>query len=165
MSYAETKVPSILAIDASLSSTGIAITTFSKEIIILHTIKTSPELHIENRILYVYNTLLRIIEEYNIELLLIESNYTGGSKEVNWVIGIIYLLAAETEIPIKSFPPASIKKALTGNGRASKKEIKLAIQEIYGDLKTNEHVRDALGLVHCYFIKRIEQNSNINLKN
>lgn len=165
MNYAETKIPSILAIDASLSSSGIAITTFSKEIIILHTIKTSPELHIEQRIVFVYNSLHRIIEEHNIELLLVESNYTGGSKEVNWVIGIIYLIAGEMGIPLKSFPPASVKKAVTGNGRASKKEIKLAIQEIYGDLKTNEHVRDALGLVHCYFIKRSEQNSNIDLKN
>jgi crossover junction endodeoxyribonuclease RuvC len=156
MKQTETKVPSILAIDASLTSSGIAITTFSKEIIFLYTIKTSSENHIEQRILFVYKTLLKIIEEHNIRLLLVENNYTGGSKEVNWVIGIIYLLAAEKKIPIKSYAPASIKKAVTGNGRANKKEIKLAIQKIYGDLKTNEHVRDALGLVHCYCIKKSE---------
>ncbi|MFE8702907.1 crossover junction endodeoxyribonuclease RuvC [Cytobacillus sp. FJAT-54145] len=156
MKQTETKAPSILAIDASLTFSGIAITTFSKEIIFLYTIKTSSENHIEQRILFVYKTLLKIIEEHNIKLLLVENNYTGGSKEVNWVIGIIYLLAAEKKIPIKSYAPASIKKAVTGNGRANKKEIKLAIQKIYGDLKTNEHVRDALGLVHCYCIKKSE---------
>ncbi|MCG7314794.1 crossover junction endodeoxyribonuclease RuvC [Priestia flexa] len=148
--------PTIMAIDASLTSSGIAITKFNKEIVMLHTIKTTANMPVHQRILFVYLNLETIIEDYHVKVILMESNYTGGSKEVNWIIGIIYLIAAKRGIEVGTYAPASIKKAVTGNGRASKNEIKIAIQSIYGDLKTNEHVRDALGIIHCYFAKKIE---------
>lgn len=147
--------PTIMAIDASLTSSGIAITKLNKEIVMLHTIKTMANMPIPQRILFVYINLETIIEDYQVKLILMESNYTGGSKEVNWIIGIIYLIAAKRGIEVGTYAPASIKKAVTGNGRASKKEIKIAIKSIYGDLKTNEHVRDALGIIHCYFAKKV----------
>lgn len=150
------KSPTIMAIDASLTSSGIAITKFNKEIVMLHTIKTTANMPIHQRILFVYINLDKIIEDYKVKVILMESNYTGGSKEVNWIIGIIYLIAAMRGINVVTYAPASIKKAVTGNGRASKKEIKIAIHKIFGDLKTNEHVRDALGIIHCYFIKKVE---------
>ena len=150
------KSPTIMAIDASLTSSGIAITKFNKEIVMLHTIKTTANMPIHQRILFVYINLDKIIEDYKVKVILMESNYTGGSKEVNWIIGIIYLIAAMRGINVVTYAPASIKKAVTGNGRASKKEIKIAIHKIFGDLKSNEHVRDALGIIHCYFIKKVE---------
>jgi crossover junction endodeoxyribonuclease RuvC len=150
------KSPTIMAIDASLTSSGIAITKFNKEIVMLHTIKTTANMPIHQRILFVYINLDKIIEDYKVKVILMESNYTGGSKEVNWIIGIIYLIAAMRGINVVTYAPASIKKSVTGNGRASKKEIKIAIHKIFGDLKTNEHVRDALGIIHCYFIKKVE---------
>jgi len=148
-----TNEPTIMGIDASLTSTGVAITTLEQKIVILHTIKTNADAPIQKRIHFVYKELEEIIDEHYVQLILCENNYTGGSKEVNWVIGIILLIAAKKGIAIKTYAPASIKKAVTGNGRASKKEIKPAIHKIYGELRTNEHVRDALGIIHCYFVK------------
>jgi crossover junction endodeoxyribonuclease RuvC len=150
------KVSTIMGIDASLTSSGIAITNFNKEIVMLHTIKTTANMPIHQRILFIHKNVEKIVEEYKVRIILMESNYTGGSKEVNWIIGIVYLIAAERGIEVNSYAPASIKKAVTGNGRASKKEMKVAIHSIYGDLKTNEHVRDALGIIHCYFVKKEE---------
>lgn len=143
----------IMGIDASLSSTGVVITTFEKEILFLQTIKTTVNTSIKERILIVHKEIERLIERFNVHLILIENNYSGGSKEVNWIIGIIYLIAAKNWIEIKTYAPASIKKAVTGNGKASKKDMKPAIHRIYGELKTNEHIRDALGIIHCYFEK------------
>lgn len=156
----EMNVSTIMGIDASLTASGIAITDFNKEIIMLHTIKTNPDMPIHQRILFVYKNLEKIIEDYKVEIILIENNYTGGSKEVNWIIGVIYLLAAEMGIKIRTYAPTSIKKAVSGNGRASKKEIKVAIHKIYGEIKSNEHTRDALGIIHCYFLKDDEIGEN-----
>lgn len=146
----------IMGIDASLRNTGIAITDKNKKIIMLHTIKTTKDTPITGSILFVHKEIERLIEEYNVGLILFENNYTGGSKEVNWVIGIIYLISAQRGIEVKTYAPATIKKAVTGNGRSSKKEMAPAIYKIYGKLKSNEHVRDALGIVHCYFTKEVD---------
>lgn len=145
-----------MGIDASLSSTGVVITTFKKEILFLKTIKTTVNTSIKERIFKVHKEIESLIEKFNVQLILIENNYSGGSKEVNWIIGIIYLIAAKNWIEIKTYAPASIKKAVTGNGKASKKEMKPAIHRIYGEIKTNEHIRDALGIIHCYFEKEEE---------
>lgn len=96
------KVPTIMGIDASLTSSGIAITTFIKKIVILHTVKTTADIPIQQRILFIFKEIEKIIEDNNVHLILLENNYTGGSKEVNWVIGIIYLIAAAKGIAIKT---------------------------------------------------------------
>ncbi|WP_102272460.1 crossover junction endodeoxyribonuclease RuvC [Cytobacillus massiliigabonensis] len=151
-------IPTIMGIDASLTNSGIAITTFNKKIIILQTIKTTSNTPVKERILFVHQELERLIEEFNVRLVLIENNYTGGSKEVNWIIGVIYLITAKRGLEIKTYPPSTIKKVVTGNGRANKKEIKPSINKIFGELRTNEHIRDALAIIHCYFLKENDKN-------
>jgi len=32
--------------------------------------------------------------------------------------------------------------------------MKPAIQKVYGEIKTNELLRDALGTIHCYFLNK-----------
>ncbi|MBT2217841.1 crossover junction endodeoxyribonuclease RuvC [Virgibacillus dakarensis] len=151
-----TQEPTIMGIDPSLANSGIAIANFKKEIIKLHTITTEPN-PLQDRIYYISNTLEELIEEYNVHLILFENNYTGGSKEVNWVIGNIYRIAANKGIEIVTYSPATIKKAVTGYGRANKKEMKPHIHRIFGKFRTNEHVRDALGVIHCYFEKEVDK--------
>lgn len=146
-----------MGIDASLTNSGIAITNFNKEIITLHTIKTTNNTPLPERILHISTEFERLIELHNVQLILFENNYTGGSKEVNWVIGNIYRIAAERSIEIKTYAPSSVKKAVTGNGRANKNELKPYIYKIFGKLKTNEHVRDALGVIHCYFEMEVDK--------
>ncbi|MEY8346650.1 crossover junction endodeoxyribonuclease RuvC [Niallia circulans] len=147
----------IMGIDASLSSTGVAITSYNKEILFRQTIKTTVNSSIKERILIVHKEIESLINRFNVHLILVENNYSGGSKEVNWIIGIIYLIAAKNWIDIKTYAPASIKKVVTGNGKARKKEMKPAIHVIYGEIKTNQHVRDALGIIYCYFEKEKEE--------
>jgi Holliday junction resolvasome RuvABC endonuclease subunit len=47
-----------------------------------------------------------------------------------------------------------VKKYLTGNARADKKEVQIALKFLYGDRlvghKMTEHNWDALGIAHCY---------------
>ncbi|WP_158560228.1 crossover junction endodeoxyribonuclease RuvC [Paenibacillus contaminans] len=154
----------ILAIDASYASSGIAVISYDREIQYITTIKTKREVDksvqkvedpasIGKRLSYITETIEKIIEEYQITLILMESNFTGGSKEVNWVLGNIYRISVERGIPIKTFAPASIKKAVTGSGKATKADMKVAITNLYGKIKTNNNVIDAIGVAHCYFVK------------
>jgi crossover junction endodeoxyribonuclease RuvC len=76
--------------------------------------------------------------------------------------GVICLAAAEAGIPVVHYPATQIKRILTGNGRASKEQMQLAIQR---ELRLDElpeppDVADALAVAVChYYLGRTEQES------
>lgn len=146
----------ILAIDPSLASTGIAVLNHQKEIQYITTIKTKPDESIGKRLSRFCEEIEKMIDTYKIDLVLTEFNYSGGSKEVNWVLGNIFRITEERDIRIVTYAPATVKKVCSGSGRATKADMKQAIIKIYGDMKSNEHIRDALGVAHCYFEKKEE---------
>lgn len=62
--------------------------------------------------------------------------------------------------------PLSMKKFITGKGRATKKEVSLALQRKWKMWHKNEHVRDAIGLALCglYYLKDDAGPFNYSLK-
>ncbi|HEY2826211.1 MAG TPA: crossover junction endodeoxyribonuclease RuvC [Pirellulales bacterium] len=74
--------------------------------------------------------------------------------------GVICLAAAEAGIPVVHYPATQIKRILTGNGRASKEQMQMAIQR---ELRLDElpeppDVADALAVAVChYYLGRGEQ--------
>lgn len=143
-----------MALDASLSNTGIAIVDKHKQIIKLHTISTKPTASLGSRLIEISTTIEELIKQYNIELILLEGQYMGGSLQCGFVLGNIYRIAEEQRLAVKTYQPTTIKKVVTGSGKAKKSDMKKYIEEIFNlKARSNEHVRDALGLVHTYFVK------------
>jgi crossover junction endodeoxyribonuclease RuvC len=76
--------------------------------------------------------------------------------------GVICLAAAQAGIPVIHYPSTQIKRILTGNGRASKEQMQLAIQR---ELRLDElpdppDVADALAVAVChYYLGRTEQET------
>ncbi|HZZ29849.1 MAG TPA: crossover junction endodeoxyribonuclease RuvC [Pirellulales bacterium] len=76
--------------------------------------------------------------------------------------GVICLAAAQAGIAVIHYPSTQIKRILTGNGRASKEQMQLAIQR---ELRLDElpdppDVADALAVAVChYYLGRREQES------
>lgn len=65
--------------------------------------------------------------------------------------GAIFYLLFKEKIPIIEVTPAKVKKLLTGNGRASKKQIDFMVRRIYNlSGKINEHAADALAVAYSY---------------
>ena len=66
--------------------------------------------------------------------------------------GVIYLAAAERDIPVVSYAPTRIKNSLTGHGRASKEQMQRMVQQTFG-LAERPHppdVADALAVALCH---------------
>lgn len=65
--------------------------------------------------------------------------------------GVILLAAARTGVEIVEVPPARVKKALTGNGRAGKGQIQSAVAALLGLAVAPEpaDVSDALAVAVC----------------
>ena len=67
--------------------------------------------------------------------------------------GVICLAAAQGGIEVINYPASEVKRALTGNGRASKAQIHAMVKERLRlrTLPRSEHVSDALALALCHW--------------
>ena len=66
--------------------------------------------------------------------------------------GVIFLAAAQRDLPVLSYNATSIKKTVTGNGRASKDQVQRTIQRELGldRLPEPSDVADALAVALCH---------------
>jgi crossover junction endodeoxyribonuclease RuvC len=67
--------------------------------------------------------------------------------------GVICLAAAQRGVAVINYPASEVKRALTGNGRASKAQIHAMVKErlSLGALPRSDHVSDALALALCHW--------------
>lgn len=127
-----------MGIDPGYGRTGIAIIRFienkSPEAVFVSTLETNPSLEREKRYLQLYNQIENIIQSYSICLAGIENIYLKKNmKNMHYNIearGVIIYLITKYNIPIEYFQPKSIKKALTNNGNASKKQVQKMVQNL-----------------------------------
>jgi crossover junction endodeoxyribonuclease RuvC len=67
--------------------------------------------------------------------------------------GVIFLAAAERQLPVASYNATRIKKTITGSGRASKDQVQRTIQRELGLARLPEppDVADALAAALCHY--------------
>lgn len=66
--------------------------------------------------------------------------------------GVIYLAAAQKDLPVTSYLPTRVKKTMTGSGRASKAQMQVAVQSEFGLAQppSPSDVADALAVALCH---------------
>ncbi len=74
--------------------------------------------------------------------------------------GVICLSAAEADVPVIHYSATQIKKVLTGNGRAPKHQMQLAIRRELGLAEVPEppDVADALAIALCHYYLKIRRS-------
>jgi crossover junction endodeoxyribonuclease RuvC len=71
--------------------------------------------------------------------------------------GVVFLAAAQGNLPVASYAATQIKKTITGNGRASKEQVQRTIRQELGlaQLPEPADVTDALAVALChYYLQR-----------
>jgi len=144
----------ILAIDPSLSNTGICLfDTIGNPIKTMSIPTTSKQSHGE-RLKIIADVLLGLRQQYPITLIVLESGFSrhAVSTQVLYrVRGVIDYLFYD--IPEICYAPSSIKKIICGNGRADKIEVQEKIMKLYPDLKfDNMDQSDSVGIGLSYFV-------------
>ena len=121
----------ILCIDASLTSTGWALFVNKK---LTKVGKIQPKEKTEKRLLFLYNEIIKICKNENINLVLFEDGFTNKKNfkaglQLAEFRGIIKLICLLNNIEYKTGAPLEIKKKITGKGNSTKLEVfqKLAI--------------------------------------
>ncbi len=74
--------------------------------------------------------------------------------------GVICLAAAEVSVPVISYSATQIKKVLTGNGRAPKSQMQLAIRRelALAEVPDPPDVADALAIALCHYYLQVRRN-------
>lgn len=152
----------ILGVDPGTWRTGVGFieaSSNSYKLIYSQTITLRESLPISERLLTIYQNLLSLIEKFKPEALALENIFY--SKNIRSMLKIgearacAMLAAAAKSIPVAEYPPATVKQAVTGNGRASKEQIQAMVKTLLG-LKTSlpPDSADALAVAICHAHQR-----------
>jgi len=146
----------ILGIDPGFKATGygcIKVDHRSVTLIETGTIEPKQKDLIQNRIQKIYSILGDLIDEHNPQVLVLEKLYAHHAHPVTasklgHVRGVICLLCAQKNIELAEYSVKRIRKALTGNGNATKVQTKRVVADLLkiDESKLTLDASDALAL-------------------
>jgi crossover junction endodeoxyribonuclease RuvC len=156
----------ILGVDPGLQITGYAVVETGKqgplicEAGVVRSTKGSST-HLEQRVRTVYTGIVEVIDQFQPQTVIVEQLYAHYDHPRTAILmaharGVIFLAAAQKELPVFSYSATSIKKTITGHGRASKEQMQRTIQRELGlaDLPEPPDVADALAAALCHYYLR-----------
>ena len=113
------------------------------------------------KVLAVYNGIVDVITQFHPEVVAVEQLYAHYEHPRTAILmgharGVIFLAAAQQNIPVISYAATRIKKIITGNGRASKEQVQRTIQRELGltTLPEPPDVADALAIALCHYYQQ-----------
>ena len=128
----------ILGIDPGFAIIGYGIIEKDKDIkVVDYGVVTTPkEDGIAKRLETSYNAIKALIEKFNPDVIAIEELFYFKNQTtvipVAEARGVMLLACNQSKKPIYEYTPLQIKQALTGNGRAEKKQVQYMVTNILG---------------------------------
>lgn len=107
-------------------------------------IETSKEEKVEYRLSKIYKETSAILKKFTPDVFVYEKIFFATNAKtvisVGQAQGVMLLAAARSKLEVASYAPGTIKKLITGSGRANKKEVQQAIRKILGNqVKSQAH--------------------------
>jgi len=121
-------------------------------------ITTEKTLEKPRRLMILFTSLLTVFEKYKPDVLSIEDLFfTKNAKtaiSVGEARGVILLASAKCKVPVVSYTPLAVKRTITGNGRADKKQVGKMIVQLFHlkEIPKPDDTVDALAIAatHAY---------------
>ena len=149
----------ILGIDPGLNVTGYALVDMGAgepKIVEAGTIQTDAKADLAGRIAQIHADLVEIIREFAPDAAAVEKLYAHYKHPRTSILmaharGAMLLACEQAGLGVRDLPATKIKKSLTGNGHASKRQMQLAIQSVCGlpEPPNPPDVADALAIALC----------------
>lgn len=168
----------ILGIDPGTATTGfgcINVTDISAlsgkglEVIEWGLIETDKSLLKEERLEIIFEKTLKLIEKFSPDVFVFEKVFFASNAKtviaVGQAQGVMLLAARKSNTYVAEYAPGTIKKIITGSGRANKKEVQTAVRKILGNkVKSEKHKKthfdnaaDALAIAMTHAMKIVEE--------
>ncbi|WPF65203.1 MULTISPECIES: crossover junction endodeoxyribonuclease RuvC [unclassified Corynebacterium] len=119
-------------------------------------VRTPAGAELSERLLRLSRAVTEWIEEYRPDVVAIERVFERGNvstvMHTAHAVGVLILAAAERGIPVHMYTPSEVKKAVSGNGRADKRQMTTMITRILGlsEPPKPADAADALALAVCH---------------
>ena len=149
----------VLGIDPGLNLTGYAAVDFAANgpgIVEAGTLRTDAKAPLARRIAQLHAELQQVLAELRPDLAAIEQLYAHYKHPRTAVLmaharGIVLLACQQASVAVRSLAATKIKKNLTGNGHASKRQVQRAVQAVckLDDLPEPPDVADAIAIALC----------------
>lgn len=115
-------------------------------------IETSGKMVEEQRIKVVYDELTKIIQTNKPDVMAVEELFFSRNVTTAFMVGqargVVLLAAAQSGLPVVAYNPGEVKVAVTGYGKAEKKQIGQMVKVILklGTLPKLDDTTDALAI-------------------
>lgn len=120
-------------------------------------IDAGASLPLPQRLKILFEKIDAVLQEYKPDLAVVESMFYHKNVKSVFTLGqargVILLALARHNIPIHEYSPREIKKAVVGNGAASKKQVRFMVEQLFklkGSGKPDD-AYDALAIAVCHF--------------
>jgi crossover junction endodeoxyribonuclease RuvC len=148
-----------LGIDPGTATTGFGLITEKnrKLSFIDHgIISTSPKDLSQDRLKIIYKGLKDLLVQYKPKAVAIEQLFFGKNTKtaiaVGQARGIALLTAAEMGVPVAEYTPLQVKLAITGYGKADKKQVQAMVKTLLklSFVPKPDDASDALAIAICH---------------
>lgn len=161
----------ILGIDPGTATTGfglVNLTETGNEVVTWGLIETNKDLLKERRLDFIFEELLSLIELHKPDVFVFEKVFFASNAKtviaVGQAQGVMLLAAHKKGVTVAEYAPGTIKKMITGSGRANKKEVQEHVKKILGSKvhgekgkKTHfDNAADALAIALTHAFKLTE---------
>jgi len=119
-------------------------------------VRTPPAAELAERLLRLSTAVSAWMDEYHPDVVAMERIFERGNvstvMHTAHAAGVLVLAAAEREVPVFQYTPSEVKKAVSGNGRADKKQMTSMITRILGlsEPPKPADAADALAIAVCH---------------
>jgi len=122
--------------------------------------KTSSRLDLPQRLQMINEFLTEVLKKYKPEAVAVEDLFFAANSKTAIIVGqargAILLTISQAKLPLFSYTPLQVKQAITGYGRAEKKQIQEMVCLLLKTKKINQDdTADALGIAitHAFSYK------------
>lgn len=149
----------IIGIDPGTRVTGygiIEVIDNRYEVIDFGCIKPSPKNKLTDRYYTLHNDLCLLIERYKPDTLVVETQYVHKNPQsaikLGMARGVAIIAGKKYGLAIYEYSPTKAKRAVVGNGGASKQQVQQMVKVLLGlkELPQPEDAADALSLAICH---------------
>lgn len=150
----------VMGIDPGLTRCGLSVVQAGRGRAVLPVavgvVRTPSGADLAERLLRLSKAVKEWMRDYDPDVVAIERIFERGNvstvMHTAHAVGVLALAAAERGIPVHMYTPSEVKKAISGNGRADKKQMTAMITRILGlgEPPKPADAADALALAVCH---------------
>lgn len=158
----------VLGIDPGTLATGYGVVEIrrgSMRMITAGAIKNSSERPMPERLKIIHDSIRDVIRKYHPDEVAVETAFYGKNAQsalkLGQARGVAILAAVSANLPLAEYSPREVKKAVVGNGTASKQQVQFMVKSMLAavEIPAGFDATDALAIAICHTHRRASGTS------